>query len=124
MPKLTKLTEAEFNTRDEESCTEKGKGRKPTVKVYNGDVMVTVRGDIDDLVIAPGTYNSLVFVPCELVGEFNWIRGFGSEYIIAVKNPATNPTIATNGIRKPRTYRAGDYKIISLENSGVLFAFV
>lgn len=119
--KLTKLTEAEFNAREEERCTERGK--TPTVKVYGSNVKVTIRGDIDDMVIEPGTYNSLVFVPCELVGEFNWIRGFSSEYIVAVKSPATKPVIAPNGIRKPRTYKPGDYTIINLENNGVLFAF-
>ncbi len=115
--KLTKLTEAEFNARNEESCTESG--RKPTVRVYDGDILVKIRGEIDDLIIPPGTYKSLVFIPCELVGEFNWVRAFSAEYITGVKGT----TISPYGPRKPRTYKPGDYTIVNLENNGVLFAF-
>lgn len=115
MPKLIKLTELEFNAREAESCTDKGK--KPTVKVYNGSLPVRLTFKDYDLPIEAGTYNWLVFVPCELIGEFNWIRGFSSPYVLALKNGEISPM----GMRKTRKPTA-DYKIIELDNNGVLFA--
>lgn len=122
MPTLTKLTREEFEATEEEPCTKPGK--KPTVRVYSGDVPVTIREEIDDVVIAPGTYKWLMFVPCELVGELNWVRGLSSTYVTALKTDNKgNYTISPYGMRKPRK-PAGDYIIIDLENSGVLFAGV
>jgi hypothetical protein len=121
--KITKLTEAEFNARTEaeENCTKRG--QKPTVKVYDGNIKVTIHRDIDDEVIEPGTYKSLVFIPCELVGEFNWVRGFSNDTVTGLRK-IDPPVIAPGGPRIKRNYKPGDYNIINLENSGVLFAFV
>lgn len=120
--KLTKLTEAEFNARnEEETCTEKR--QKPTVKVYRGDLPVKLTFKDYDLPIEPGTYNWLVFIPCELVGEHNWIRGFSSNYVVGLTLTAGEYKIAPDGPRFARSVKPGNYNIIELHNNGVLFAF-
>lgn len=124
--KLRKLTEAEFNAlvqaeaRKEETCTKPGK--KPTVQVYKGNVPVLLTFPSYDLPIDAGTYEWLVFIPCELIGEHNWIRGFDSRYVVGLKHFGDVPKISPDGPRKPHN-PAGEYKIIELENNGVLFAF-
>lgn len=115
--KLTKLTKAEFDARQEEECTQPGK--KPVVKVYDGKLPVKLTFDTYDLPIEAGKYKWLVFVPCDLIGEHNWIRGFAANYTIGLK---ADSIIAPDGPRKAKI-PAGEYKIIELENNGVLFAF-
>lgn len=119
--KLRKLTEAEFNALNEETCTEQR--QKPTAKVYSGELPVKLTFKDYDLPIEPGTYKWLVFVPCELVGDHNWIRGFSSNYVVGLLHTKDGLVISPNGPRKPRTISPGDYKIIELQNNGVLFAF-
>lgn len=106
MPVLKKLTEAEFNAT---ACTDRK--NVPTVKVYAGDVLVKLNFDKYDLEIPAGTYKTLVFIPCELLSEINWVRVFNAEKI-------TN--LAGDRIARKIP---GTYKIIELENRGVLFAF-
>lgn len=115
MPTLKKIPEAEFNVRQIENCSG---AKKPTVKVFKGDVPVMLTFDKYDLPIAADTYTWLVFIPCELIGEFNWIRGFTSNYTIGLKKNQISPY----GERKPRV-PMGNYKIIELEDNGILFAF-
>lgn len=118
MPELRKITEVEFNAKLDEECTQAGK--TPYAKLYDGNLPVRLTFADYDLPIAAGTYKSLLFVPCELIGEFNWIRGLSSKYVVGLQNGKVSP----NGPRKPRTITPGEFKIIELENHGVLFAFV
>ncbi len=121
MPKFTKLTKLEFDAREAEMCTDAGD--RPFVKVYPGNLPVKLTFKDYDLPIEAGTYKWLVFVPCELIGEFNWIRSFSSPFATALKPDGKgNYTISPFGDRKPRRAN-GEYKSIELENNGVLFAF-
>lgn len=105
--KITKITEAEFNAIEE--CTDRGK--TPLVRTYSGNLPVKLTFATYDLEIAAGEYKWLVFVPCELIGEFNWIRILGANNIRKM-----------NGRTAPRSIKPSDFNIIELENNGVLFA--
>lgn len=128
--KITKLTEAEFNKRSEESCTKPGK--MPTAKVYKGDVPVMLNFPDYDLPIPADKYKWLVFVPCELVGEHLWISGFDTRDIVKlaryIKPQVVNGAVRTHyiteiGKRVRRAAQPSTYDIIELEANGVLFAF-
>lgn len=113
--KLVKLTEAQFNARSAANCTQPGK--KPTIKVFCGDVPTRLTFDKYDLDIPANKYRYLVFIPCQLVTAINWAMVFNARTITNLK-----------GDRIPRTIPAGKYvinndNIYELENDSVLFGF-
>lgn len=107
--KLTKITAIEFNAK-EEGCTERRKN--PIVRQFRGDVPIHIQLEIDKITIPANTYRWLIFVPCELIGEINWIYALGAKTVRGL-----------NGKTKPRSITPAGYKIHELENNGVIFGF-
>jgi len=105
MPNLRKITDAQFNAAEEETCA---KRKTPAVvKQYAGDVNTTL-----DLVDIPAnTYEWLVFVPCDLV-DIHW--------------PAIFRTTSLVNGKDQRVYRDNVMKCFDtyeLDERGMLFAF-
>lgn len=106
MPNLRKIDSETFNARDEsEICA--NKRTLPVVKVYEGNVNTVL--ELTD--IPAGTYEWLVFVPCDLV-DLQWPAIFRATSLVTHDNR-----------RHPRSKVMNCFDTYEMDERGMLFAF-
>ncbi len=106
MPTLTKIDQAAFNAKDEPVCEQR---KTPAfVRQYAGDIPTHL-----DLVDIPAnTYQWLVFVPCDMIGDVEWPSMFKVQTVIGLDNR-----------RHQRTHVMPTFDHYEMDARGVLFAF-